>query len=119
MSSVNQVHRKLGASASKGDLYETELLQQFADTDAATEFFACLDLQLNKVNQFFRAKEKEFIERGDSLKKQMEILTDLKSALKQKHVKPHESKEEDSLSGTISCGNKTDKKSSVSFAIFW
>ncbi|KAL8533450.1 hypothetical protein ACS0TY_009730 [Phlomoides rotata] len=98
-----QVHRKLDASASKVDLYETELLQQFADTDAAAEFFACLDLQLNKVNQFFRAKEKEFLERGESLKKQMAILIELKSALKQNHAKSHEAKEEDSISGTLSC----------------
>lgn len=84
------------------------MLQQFADTDAARDFFACLDLQLNKVNQFFRTKEKEFLERGDSLKKQMEILIEIKSALKQKRANshsPHESKEEDSISGTISCGN--------------
>ncbi|KAL0327057.1 UNVERIFIED_CONTAM: Phosphate transporter [Sesamum angustifolium] len=62
---VIQVHRKLTDSASSTDLYETELLEQFADTDAAVEFFACLDLQLNKVNQFYRTKEKEFLERDD------------------------------------------------------
>ncbi|CAA2996701.1 phosphate transporter PHO1 homolog 1, partial [Olea europaea subsp. europaea] len=45
---VIQVHQKLAASASKEYTYETELLEQFADTDAAIEFFACLDLQLNK-----------------------------------------------------------------------
>lgn len=85
------------------------MLEQFADdTDAAAEFFACLDLQLNKVNQFYRIKEKEFLERGESLKKQMEILTELKTALSEKRAKGppsyQESKEEDSISGTISCG---------------
>ena len=59
-----QVHKRLEASASKGDLYETELLEQFADTDAAKEFFSCLDMQLNKVNQFYKTKEIEFLERG-------------------------------------------------------
>lgn len=108
---IFQVHRKLAASASKGDLYETELLEQFADTDAAIEFFGCLDLQLNKVNQFFRTKEKEFLERGESLKKQMEILIELKTALKQKLAKgpsSQDSKEDDSIAGTISCGNETN-----------
>ncbi|KAH6825102.1 EXS family protein [Perilla frutescens var. hirtella] len=109
---VIQVHRKLAASASKADMYETEMLEQFADTDAAVEFFACLDLQLNKVNQFYRTKEKEFLERGDSLLKQMEILIELKTALKQKQTKEPsspDSKEEASISGTISCDEESIK----------
>ncbi|XP_042468430.1 phosphate transporter PHO1-3-like [Zingiber officinale] len=77
-----QIHRKLMNSASRGVMYETELLEQFADSDAAREFFVRLDLQLNKVNQFYKGKEKEFVERGESLKKQMEILLELKAALK-------------------------------------
>lgn len=90
-------------------MYETELLEQFDDTDSASEFFACLDLQLNKVNQFFKLKEKEFLERGDSLKKQMEILIELKTALKQNHpngCSSFDSKDDESISGTISCGTK-------------
>ncbi|KAL2546540.1 Phosphate transporter PHO1-like protein 1 [Forsythia ovata] len=109
---VIQVHQKLAASACKGDMYETELLEQFADTDAAVKFFACLDLQLNKVNQFFRTKEKEFLERGDSLKKQMEILIELKTAVKQQRAKGpsfQDLKEEDSISGTISCDEESIK----------
>ncbi|KAK4376513.1 hypothetical protein RND71_002809 [Anisodus tanguticus] len=111
---VIQVHRKLGQTLSKGDLYETELLEQFADTEAAAEFFALLDLQLNKVNQFFQTKEKEFVERGDCLKKQMEILIELKAALiKQHHDKGTSSsqntKEDESISGTISCDEESNK----------
>ncbi|CAK9151257.1 unnamed protein product [Ilex paraguariensis] len=101
---VIQVHKKIASSGSKGTLYETELLEQFADTDAANEFFTCLDLQLNKVNQFYRTKENEFLERGDLLKKQMEILVELKTALRQQHGKGASSQEDDSISGTISCG---------------
>ncbi|KAG6426156.1 hypothetical protein SASPL_110373 [Salvia splendens] len=108
------VHRKLAASDSKGDMYETELLEQFADTDAAVEFFACLDHQLNKVNQFFRTKEKEFVERGDSLRNQMEILIELKTVLQQKLGKgpssAEESKEDDSVSGTISCDEEVSEQ---------
>ncbi|XP_059655579.1 phosphate transporter PHO1 homolog 1 [Cornus florida] len=107
---VIQVHTKLGSSASKGDMYETELLEQFADTDAAKEFFACLDLQLNKVNQFYKGKEREFLERGESLKKQMEILIELEIALKKQREKGASSqdpKEDESISGTISCDEES------------
>ncbi|PHT33418.1 Phosphate transporter PHO1 -like protein 1 [Capsicum baccatum] len=109
------VHRKIGQTLSKGDLYETELLEQFADnTESATEFFALLDLQLNKVNQFFRTKEKEFVERGECLMKQMEILIELKAALiKQQHDKGtslgQNSIEDESISGTISCDEESNK----------
>ncbi|KAA8529230.1 hypothetical protein F0562_033971 [Nyssa sinensis] len=104
--------KMLASTASKGDVYETKLLEQFADTDAATEFFACLDLQLNKVNQFYRTKEGEFLERGDSLKKQMEILIQLKTAIKQQHGKDasfQDSKEDDSIPGSISCDEESIK----------
>ncbi|KAG6520400.1 hypothetical protein ZIOFF_017450 [Zingiber officinale] len=82
LSSWRKLPPKLMNSASRGVMYETELLEQFADSDAAREFFVRLDLQLNKVNQFYKGKEKEFVERGESLKKQMEILLELKAALK-------------------------------------
>ncbi|KAL4383715.1 hypothetical protein GQ457_15G005550 [Hibiscus cannabinus] len=103
---VIQVHKRLAASASRGDLlYETELLEQFADTDAAKEFFACLDMQLNKVNQFYKTKEKEFLERGECLKKQMQILTELKTIIKQRRRSSSAPDEEEdaSISCTISC----------------
>lgn len=105
---AHQVHKKLASSASKGDFYETELFEQLADTDAAKEFFACLDLQLNKVNQFYQKKEKEFMERGESLRKQMDILIELKTAFKQQRAKggasAQDSKEEASIPCTFSSG---------------
>ncbi|KAM6571865.1 hypothetical protein CsatA_015945 [Cannabis sativa] len=118
---VIHVHKKLASSASKGDVYETELLEQFADTDAAKEFFNCLDLQLNKVNQFYKAKEKEFLERGESLKKQMEILIEAKTAFNQQRSKGaismQDSKEDASMSYTLSrdseesiIGDKTEQE---------
>ncbi|KAL2502069.1 Phosphate transporter PHO1-like protein 1 [Forsythia ovata] len=103
---VIQVRHKLADSANEGDLYETDLLEKFVDTDAAIEFFVRLDLQLSKVNQFYKTKEKEFLERGYSLKKQMDILIELKSAMKQQCLKgacSQDFKEDDSISGTISC----------------
>ncbi|XP_061353965.1 phosphate transporter PHO1 homolog 1 isoform X1 [Gastrolobium bilobum] len=99
------VHRKLASSSSEGDMYETELLEQFADTDATKEFFACLDQQLNKVNNFYRTKEKEFMDRGDSLKKQMDILLELKLTFKEQQGKggsSKDSKEDQSIHCTFS-----------------
>uniref|UniRef100_A0A0E0JD84 SPX domain-containing protein n=1 Tax=Oryza punctata TaxID=4537 RepID=A0A0E0JD84_ORYPU len=69
-----QVYRRVG----RGEVYETEVTTEM-ETTAAREFFARLDAQLNKVNQFYKAKEEEFLHRGDSLRKQMDILLDLKS----------------------------------------
>nr|CAD1838273.1 unnamed protein product [Ananas comosus var. bracteatus] len=106
---VIQVHKKLASSASSGDMYETELLEQFADTDAAKEFFARLDLQLNKVNQFYKGKEKEFLERGASLMKQMEILLDLKAALKQQKEKCS-SKDDPSISCSLASAKEGGRK---------
>ncbi|KAL6543746.1 Phosphate transporter PHO1 1 [Orobanche gracilis] len=103
-----QVHRKLA-----GDVYETELLEQLDGTEAAVEFFTCLDNQLNKVNQFYRTKEKEFLERGESLKKQMDILIELKMEIKQrrldKGLSSQDSTGEDSVPGTISCDDESVK----------
>ncbi|KAK1374541.1 phosphate transporter PHO1-like [Heracleum sosnowskyi] len=110
---IIHVHKKLESSESKGDMYETELLEQFGDdSEAALGFFSCLDLQLNKVNQFFRNKEKEFLERGESLKKQMEILLELKIAIKSQHANEASSndlKEDDSIPGTISCDEESPR----------
>lgn len=77
------VHRKLASSISRGDLYETELLEQFADFQGAGEFFTSLDHDLNKVNQFYKIKEEEFLERGEFLKQQLDFLIELKNVLKQ------------------------------------
>ncbi|XP_054808894.1 phosphate transporter PHO1 homolog 1-like isoform X2 [Prosopis cineraria] len=101
------VHRKFASSAGEGDMYETELLEQFADADAAKEFFACLDQQLNKVNRFYETKESEFVERGDSLIKQINILLELKSAFKQqqqsKGGSSQGSREDQSISCPLPC----------------
>ncbi|KAI6676965.1 hypothetical protein NL676_037761 [Syzygium grande] len=103
-----QVHKKLASSDRQGDLYETELVEQFSDLEAAKEFFACLDHQLNKVNKFFRTKEREFLDRGESLKRQIEILAELKAFVSEQSGKDpslaHDVGEEDaSISCAISC----------------
>lgn len=86
------------------------MLEQFVDTDATKEFFTRLDLQLNKVNQFYKAKEKDFLERGESLKKQMDILLELESTIKSQNVKGpvinNESNEAPSMCSSITNGKR-------------
>lgn len=44
-------------------------------------FFETLDDELKKVNQFYSEKESEFLERGELLNKQLQILLKLKRVL--------------------------------------
>lgn len=46
-----------------------------------------LDDELNKVNRFYKTKEREFLERGDILNKQLQILHDLKQVLNDRRRK--------------------------------
>ncbi|KAH9308593.1 hypothetical protein KI387_036504 [Taxus chinensis] len=60
------------------DVYETELMQGPLLEDAEG-FFSRLDGQLSKVNQFYRSKEAEFLQRGDTLIQQLHILKSIRS----------------------------------------
>lgn len=44
-------------------------------------FFDRLNEELDKVNKFYVAKETEFLERGEILNRQLQILIDLKQVL--------------------------------------
>ncbi|XP_022740115.1 phosphate transporter PHO1-like isoform X2 [Durio zibethinus] len=70
-------------------LYQTELVQLFSEEDEVRVFFERLDGELNKVNQFYKTKESEFLERGEILKKQLQILVDLKRILSDRRRKPN------------------------------
>ncbi|XP_022722531.1 phosphate transporter PHO1-like [Durio zibethinus] len=70
-------------------LYQTELVQLFSEEDEVRVFFEKLDEELNKVNQFYKAKESEFVERGEILNKQLQILLDLKQILSDRRRKPN------------------------------
>ncbi|KAL6971267.1 hypothetical protein U1Q18_030947, partial [Sarracenia purpurea var. burkii] len=50
-------------------------------------FFERLDEELNKVNQFYKTKEREFLERGEVLNKQLQILLDRKQLLSDRRRK--------------------------------
>ncbi|XP_068663062.1 phosphate transporter PHO1-like [Aristolochia californica] len=62
-------------------LYETDLDQLYSERGEIKEFFQSLDEELNKVDQFYKTKEREFLERGEILNKQLQILLDLKQVL--------------------------------------
>lgn len=51
-----------------------------------------LDEELKKVNDFYKTKESEFLERGDILNKQLQILLDLKQVLSDRRRKIHGSR---------------------------
>ncbi|KAE8714640.1 long-chain-alcohol oxidase FAO1-like [Hibiscus syriacus] len=59
----------------------TELLQLFSEEDDVRAFFESLDEELNKVNQFYKTKEREFLERRETLNQQLQILKDLKQVI--------------------------------------
>jgi len=102
---IIQVHRP------REDVYETKVLQgQFDQTDAAQSFFSTLDAQLNKVNQFYKTKEKEFLERGNALKEQLRILKDLKAALKQQKAKQSSHGAESENNSTHSVASPDESK---------
>uniref|UniRef100_M1BFS8 Xenotropic and polytropic murine leukemia virus receptor pho1 n=1 Tax=Solanum tuberosum TaxID=4113 RepID=M1BFS8_SOLTU len=71
------------------EIYETEneLVQLFSEEDEVRLFFEMLDEELKKVNEFYKTKESEFLERGDILNKQLQILLDLKQVLSDRRRK--------------------------------
>lgn len=72
------------------DVYETELLGPIAHSVCDQDFFKSLDEQLNKVNDFYKRKEKEFVQRGAILDKQICALTGVKKLLEQGRIRQDE-----------------------------
>ncbi|KAL7081256.1 hypothetical protein ACP275_14G028400 [Erythranthe tilingii] len=83
-------------------LYETELVHLFSEEDEVRVFFEKLDDELNKVNRFFKTKESEFVERGELLNKQLQILGDLKGVLSDRRRKNLAGKGGAAASGFVS-----------------
>lgn len=50
-------------------------------------FFVKLDEELKKVNEFYKMKESEFVERGEILNNQLKVLFDLKQVLNNRRKK--------------------------------
>ncbi|KAL2651857.1 hypothetical protein R1flu_019985 [Riccia fluitans] len=51
--------------------------------EATKVFFARLNAQFSEVDQFFRGKEKEFVEQAQTLEKQMQSLVKMRRALEE------------------------------------
>ncbi|KAK1308530.1 Phosphate transporter PHO1 [Acorus calamus] len=81
------------------DLHGEDLVQLFSQEDEVKAFYAKLDEELHKVNNFYKTKEGEFIERGDALNKQLQILQDLKQVL---HARRRKSRTPSDVSRSLS-----------------
>ncbi|XP_057422823.1 phosphate transporter PHO1 isoform X2 [Lotus japonicus] len=79
--------RKKTIKGSGEEIYETELAQLFSEEDEVRVFFARLDEELNKVNQFYTRQEGEFVEKGETLNKQLQILLELKQIISDRRRK--------------------------------
>ncbi|XP_048129190.1 phosphate transporter PHO1-like [Rhodamnia argentea] len=73
------------------EAYETELTKLFNEEHEVRAFCEAVEEELNKVNRFYESREKEFLDRGEELNKQLQTLQELKSI-------PSESRRRNSLS---------------------
>ena len=71
-------------------MYETKLLGPIANSECDQDFFRNVDEQLNKVNEFYKRKEEEFVQRGAILDKQICALTAVKKLLEQGRIRQDE-----------------------------
>ncbi|XP_010670983.2 phosphate transporter PHO1 isoform X1 [Beta vulgaris subsp. vulgaris] len=90
---------------------DTELSQLFSEEDEVKLFFDMLDEELEKVNRFYTAREAEFLERGEGLLKQLQILQDLKPILDQRRRKSFLSPKSSLHGGFISRSNSNSTSS--------
>ncbi|KAK8948026.1 Phosphate transporter PHO1 [Platanthera guangdongensis] len=72
-------HCECSLPADEDSVGEMELVQSRQEEEIG--FFNSLETELEKVNNFYMAKESEFCERGEVLSKQLQILVDLKQIL--------------------------------------
>ncbi|XP_048333444.1 phosphate transporter PHO1 isoform X2 [Ziziphus jujuba] len=106
---IIKVKSKIMANGEEGSIYETELAQLFSEEDGVRVFFERLDEELNKVNQFYITKESEFLERGEILNKQLQILLDLKQILNDRRWKNSPAKIN---SGSVPCSWSSSPRTS-------
>ncbi|KAL5542310.1 hypothetical protein UlMin_010020 [Ulmus minor] len=110
---IVQVKRKTmeNSDEEQGEIYETELAQLFSEEDEVKVFFEILDEELNKVNQFYVTKEREFVERGELLNKQLQILLDLKQILKERRWKNNNNSYSSKLnSSSVPCSRSSSPR---------
>ncbi|XP_074282272.1 phosphate transporter PHO1-like [Silene latifolia] len=93
-------------------VHEQELSQLFSEEDEVKMFFDRLDEELEKVNSFYRARESEFLQRGEALLKQLKILIDLKQVLNQRRRKNFPSPMSSFHGGYLSRSNSISSRNS-------
>ncbi|XP_074319501.1 phosphate transporter PHO1-like isoform X2 [Silene latifolia] len=69
------------------EFHDSELSQLFSEEEEVKKFFERLDEELEKVDNFYKARETEFQQRGEALIKQLDILLDLKQVFNQRSRK--------------------------------
>lgn len=80
--------------------YETELLDPLQPNETDRQFFKRLDAQLNKVNQFYRMKEAQYVARAKRLEQQLLTLFQVQEEhARQKQMFGPEVKEHNDESG--------------------
>ncbi|KAK9140394.1 hypothetical protein Scep_010075 [Stephania cephalantha] len=90
----NEIIQVRSKNEGEEDLNRNELVQLFSLDDQVKDFFEILDDELNKVNQFYKTKEDEFVERGEMLNKQLDILLDLKKVINSRRRKYNQSRKD-------------------------
>ncbi|KAH7444428.1 hypothetical protein KP509_02G078100 [Ceratopteris richardii] len=63
------------------DVFETEILGTDFRSDVQKSFFERLDMELNKVNKFYRFKEQEYLNWESQLQRQINLLNDKRRGL--------------------------------------
>lgn len=96
-----------GQGGDEEDPNGSDPVQLFSEADEVKEFFEILDGELNKVNDFYVTKESEFLERGEMLKKKLQILVDFKQVLDESRRK--------SFSAISNSSNRSSDFSGTSF----
>ncbi|KAK9137758.1 hypothetical protein Sjap_008352 [Stephania japonica] len=90
----NEIIQVRSKNGGEEDLNGNDLVQLFSLDDQVKEFFEILDDELNKVNMFYKTKENEFVERGEMLNKQLDILLDLKKLINSRRRKHNQSRKD-------------------------
>ncbi|KAJ8485045.1 hypothetical protein OPV22_017530 [Ensete ventricosum] len=75
-------------TADEENLFEMDLVQ--SREEEVKEFLEKSEQELKKVNTFYATKEKEFCERSEILRKQLQILIDLKQLLHEHRCNRHQ-----------------------------